>query len=72
MYLNSGDWIENLTALEYTDKKWSLYKYANDKIAKNIEKKLSKKELKSLNKEEKGNFLFEELLKEFDIQKPSK
>ena len=40
--------------------------------AKNIEKKLSKKELKSLNKEEKGNFLFEELLKEFDIQKPSK
>lgn len=26
-YLNSGDWIENLTALEYADKKWSIYKY---------------------------------------------
>jgi UDP-2,3-diacylglucosamine pyrophosphatase LpxH len=26
-YLNSGDWIENLTALEYSDGKWSLYKY---------------------------------------------
>ncbi len=26
-YLNSGDWIENLTALEYHDKKWSIYKY---------------------------------------------
>lgn len=26
-YLNSGDWIENLSALEYNDGKWSLYKY---------------------------------------------
>lgn len=26
-YLNSGDWIENLTALEYNNKEWSLYKY---------------------------------------------
>ena len=27
MYLNSGDWVENLTALEYSQKSWSLYKY---------------------------------------------
>jgi len=27
MYLNSGDWIENLTALEYNNSKWTLYKY---------------------------------------------
>ena len=27
VYLNSGDWIENLTALEYNEGKWSLYKY---------------------------------------------
>ena len=27
MYLNSGDWIENLTALEYNNGSWSLYKY---------------------------------------------
>jgi UDP-2,3-diacylglucosamine pyrophosphatase LpxH len=26
-YLNSGDWIENLTALEYNKKKWTIYKY---------------------------------------------
>jgi UDP-2,3-diacylglucosamine pyrophosphatase LpxH len=26
-YLNSGDWIENLTALEYNNKAWTLYKY---------------------------------------------
>jgi UDP-2,3-diacylglucosamine pyrophosphatase LpxH len=25
VYLNSGDWIENLTALEYNNKKWKLY-----------------------------------------------
>ena len=26
-YLNSGDWIENLTALEYVDSKWTLFCY---------------------------------------------
>lgn len=26
-YLNSGDWVENLTALEYNNKQWHLYKY---------------------------------------------
>ena len=29
-YLNSGDWIENLTALEYHRKKWKLYHYAEE------------------------------------------
>ena len=27
LYLNSGDWIENLTALEYQQKKWKLYQH---------------------------------------------
>ncbi len=26
-YLNSGDWVENLTALEYNNERWSLYSY---------------------------------------------
>ena len=26
-YMNSGDWLENLTALEYVASQWSLYKY---------------------------------------------
>ena len=27
MYLNSGDWVENLTALEYKNEKWKIYFY---------------------------------------------
>ncbi len=34
LYLNSGDWIENLTALEYADGKWSLYKYDENEMAR--------------------------------------
>lgn len=30
-YLNSGDWVENLTALEYSDGEWQLYHYQLDK-----------------------------------------
>jgi UDP-2,3-diacylglucosamine pyrophosphatase LpxH len=26
-YMNSGDWIEHMTALEYNNNKWSIYKY---------------------------------------------
>jgi UDP-2,3-diacylglucosamine pyrophosphatase LpxH len=29
-YLNSGDWIENLTALEYNNQKWDLFYYKHD------------------------------------------
>ena len=31
-YLNSGDWIENFTALEYRLKRWKLYQYSEDKL----------------------------------------
>ena len=27
LYLNSGDWIENLTSLEYNNKRWKLFHY---------------------------------------------
>jgi UDP-2,3-diacylglucosamine pyrophosphatase LpxH len=29
-YLNSGDWVENLTALEYNKKRWKLYRFDKD------------------------------------------
>lgn len=31
-YMNSGDWIENLTALEYHQGRWNLFNYENHKI----------------------------------------
>lgn len=35
LYLNSGDWVENLTALEYNDKKWKLVKFEDLKFEEN-------------------------------------
>jgi UDP-2,3-diacylglucosamine pyrophosphatase LpxH len=35
-YMNSGDWIENLTSLEYNDGKWSLYRYEQDEMMKDF------------------------------------
>jgi UDP-2,3-diacylglucosamine pyrophosphatase LpxH len=34
-YLNSGDWVENLTALEYNNGEWNIYHYNDDKLAQN-------------------------------------
>lgn len=31
-YMNSGDWIENCTALEYQFKRWKMYNFDSDKI----------------------------------------
>lgn len=46
VYMNSGDWIENLTSLEYTNAKWSIYKYSDDPVAQaiDINKKKTEKE----------------------------
>ncbi len=33
LYLNSGDWMENMTALEYSFNRWKLYRYKNDKLS---------------------------------------
>ncbi len=37
VYLNSGDWIENLSSLEYNNKKWKLYKYVEQDVLINDE-----------------------------------
>jgi UDP-2,3-diacylglucosamine pyrophosphatase LpxH len=43
VYMNSGDWIENLSALEYNNNSWSIYKYADDPLAQAVEIKNKKK-----------------------------
>jgi len=50
-YMNSGDWVENLTALEYTNSKWSIYHYNEDPVAQAIDinkKKNGKESAKTL------------------------
>ena len=57
-YLNSGDWVENLTALEYNDGEWSLYKHED---AIDIEILSDDDDLDSLNNKDLFKMLFEEL-----------
>ena len=61
MYLNSGDWIENLTALEYNDGNWTIYKYDEAEILKQI--KEEEEEETELN----NNQLFNNMLEEFNM-----
>jgi UDP-2,3-diacylglucosamine pyrophosphatase LpxH len=35
-YMNSGDWIENLSAIEYHQGTWRIYKYQEDLFARNF------------------------------------
>jgi UDP-2,3-diacylglucosamine pyrophosphatase LpxH len=62
-YLNSGDWIENLTALEYHDGHWSIYKFSEDGL---IDMVLQKSEEEN---ELTNNELFTSLLNEFRMMK---
>jgi len=32
IYMNSGDWIENLTALEYDGEEWNMYRYNEEEM----------------------------------------
>ena len=60
IYLNSGDWIENLSALEYRKGKWSVYKYNESEYQDSDNEK---DEIDSSTKE-----VFEKLLMDFNIQ----
>ena len=66
LYLNSGDWIENLTALEYNNQQWSLYEYANDQVAQRIEETLPP-ELEEIKVGFKSKEIFGELIEEFQL-----
>jgi UDP-2,3-diacylglucosamine pyrophosphatase LpxH len=59
-YLNSGDWIENLTALEYYNGQWHLYRYSDDH-AVTTHSDLTDHSAEILNDEE----LFRNLMQEF-------
>ncbi len=60
MYLNSGDWIENLTSLEYNNGEWKIYRFdPSEMVESNV------KEEDDLNDHE----IFDNLLEEFNLMK---
>ena len=58
-YLNSGDWVENLTALEFDGTNWSIYRYLDDKKAQAI--KLPKRLKNNLD----NDLIFKDLVTQF-------
>jgi len=62
MYLNSGDWIENLTSLEYHSGEWKIYRFDPTEM---IESQV--KDDEELN----NNQIFDNLLEEFNLMKHS-
>jgi UDP-2,3-diacylglucosamine pyrophosphatase LpxH len=64
VYLNSGDWIENLSALEYVNNEWKIFHF--DMKAYELEKS-AEEEVELSNNE-----LFENLMDEFNSMKTMK
>jgi UDP-2,3-diacylglucosamine pyrophosphatase LpxH len=60
-YLNSGDWVENLSALEYYNNQWHLYKYNPEEFQDTFND--GEDELITMNDDD----LFKQLLQEFKI-----
>jgi UDP-2,3-diacylglucosamine pyrophosphatase LpxH len=61
-YLNSGDWIENLTALEYVNNEWTIYKFDDNEMLNMIVTDTEEEELNS-------GQLFDIMLQEFKDMK---
>jgi UDP-2,3-diacylglucosamine pyrophosphatase LpxH len=59
LYLNSGDWIESLSALEYNKGEWSVYEYNKDQQARSVEPDLESYRLDDNEK------IFKEMLVDF-------
>jgi len=65
IYLNSGDWIENLTALEFVKGEWNIFRFKeSDK-----EEMLSDKQNEAEDDELNNNELFDTMLQEFNLMR---
>lgn len=62
MYLNSGDWIENLSALEFVNGEWKLYRFDEKDMLSMVAQEHEEEELDN-------NQLFENMLVEFNSMK---
>ena len=61
IYMNSGDWVENLSAIEYHEGRWKIYNFREDLFAQAYA--LASEKADSPSHKE----TFEELLKEFEM-----
>lgn len=61
-YLNSGDWIENLTALEYIDGKWAMFQYNESDFEKEDDE--TEDEIVSMSNDQ----IFNQMLADFRIK----
>ncbi len=64
VYMNSGDWIENFSALEYYNKKWHLYKYTEETTTKTNGHDLEEEGIKIA--EMKNKEVFNKMLTDFN------
>lgn len=60
-YLNCGDWVENMTSLEYTNGEWKIYRFSEDELISMV---LNEEETELSNTQH-----FDNLLKEFNLMK---
>ena len=63
-YLNSGDWVENLTALEMVDGVWSIFRFS-DLDKKNMDASPKEEDEEELD----SGKLFNNILEEFKLMK---
>jgi hypothetical protein len=63
VYLNSGDWVENLSALEYVRGEWTIFKF----------KESDKADMTEDTKDDDGDLthsqLFDNMLQEFNLMR---
>lgn len=57
-YINSGDWVESLTSMEYYDGAWHLYKYVQDPIIKTVLEEETEESEMSVETEEEMSYFF--------------
>jgi len=62
LYLNSGDWIENLTALEYVNNEWQIYKFDENEMLHATTTEADDEELDN-------SKLFDNMVEEFNLMR---
>jgi UDP-2,3-diacylglucosamine pyrophosphatase LpxH len=62
-YLNSGDWVENLSSLEFADGKWSIFRFNEQDRVDMVQLSLSEEDDLNI------SHLFDTMLHEFNLMK---